>query len=125
MPADATGPVIEASTPTRVNGIAPATRRQRHPTSACVPAGTTSCRHTTDNSSPVRVTLNTSPAVAHAGTAEPGGSLQTANRPVTPSSVSGRVADPFPGAALSEMGVNATDLTAASLTVSRNTSGRA
>src|SRR3954463_9679606 len=108
IPAAATGPVSEASTPTRVNGIAPATRRPRHPTSACVPAGTTSCRHTTDNSSPVRVTLNTVPAVAHAGTAEPGGSLQTANRPVTPSSVSAGVADLWPGATASGVGVNAT-----------------
>src|SRR6059058_3232771 len=107
-PTAATGPVSEASTPTSVNGIAPATRRQRQPTSACVPVGTNSCRHTTDNSSPVRVTLNTSPAVAHAGIAEPGGSLQTANRPGMPSSVSGEAAGPWPGGAGPGVAVNAT-----------------
>src|SRR5206468_3554939 len=63
------------------------------------PEGTNSCRHTTDNSSTVRVTLDTSPAVAHAGIAESGGSLQTANRPATPSSVSGTGADQWPAGA--------------------------
>src|SRR5262249_31044016 len=117
--------VSEASTPTSVNGIAPATRRQRQPTSACVPAGTISCRHTTDNSSPVRGTLNIVPSVTHAGGAETGDSLQTANRPTTSSSVIRGEADPWPGAAGRGAGVNTTGLVAASLTASRNTSGRA
>src|SRR5207237_9393077 len=87
-PAPASGAVSEASTPTRVSGIDPATRRHRHPPSHTAPSGTASWRHTTESSSAVRVTQNRSPAVAHGGAGEPAGSLQTANVPGTPSRLS-------------------------------------
>jgi hypothetical protein len=112
-PALAIGVVSEASTPTRVNGIAPAARRHRHPCSQCVPSGTCSCRHTTDNSSAVRVTLNTSPAVAQAGTADPNGNLHTANRPATSCSVSERAGEPTFDPAVTDPVENVTGLAAA------------
>src|SRR5205085_2874559 len=86
-PAFATGDVSEANTPTSVKGIDPATRRQRQPRSQTTPSGTTSWRQTTESSSVVRVTEKRSPVVAHVGNGDPIDSLQTANKPATPSSM--------------------------------------
>ena len=65
------------------------------------------------------------PAVAQAGIGEPGGSLQTANSPATSSSVSECAADSWLDPACSGSVANTTGLVGRSLTVSRNTSGRA
>ena len=118
-PALATGAVSEASTPTRVNGMAPATRRHRHPGSHVTLAGTASCRHTTDSSSAVRATDQTSPAVAQSGTAEPAGSLHTANVPGTPTNRNGVAGKPPGGPSNSTAGCGV------SFTDNLNTSGRA
>ena len=64
IPAFATGTVSAASTPTSVNGIEPATRRQRQPFSLITPSGTAGSAQTTDNSSPVRVTEDNPPEIA-------------------------------------------------------------
>ena len=72
------GRTRDASTPTVVKGIGPASCKHRQSRSHWTPSGTSDCRKTMESSSDVRVIEKNSPLVAQAGTAAPASSQQTA-----------------------------------------------
>src|SRR5574337_1512780 len=80
-PALASGAATEDNTPTSEKASGPRIRRHLQPFSHLTPSGTTPSPHTTDSSSPVRVTETSDPDAAPAGASSPGSSRQTASRP--------------------------------------------